>query len=115
VHRHAFDLALNGWLGDYLDPMSFLDVYGAVSGHNDPGYRNPAFDRLLGAAAAAAGRSEREARFQQAESLLMQDLPLLPLYHRPNLHLVHPAVRGFEPNLMDMHPYQAMWLGPAQN
>ncbi len=110
THRHQFDLSLNGWLGDYLDPLSFLEVYLAVSGHNDPGYRNPDFDRLVGAAAATADPARRFALYQQAESLFLRDLPALPLYHRLNLHLVHPSVHGYESNLMDMHPYTAMWL-----
>jgi oligopeptide transport system substrate-binding protein len=110
THRHQFDLALNGWLGDYLDPLSFLEVYLAVSGHNDPGYRNPDYDRLVAAAAATAEPAARFALFQQAESLLMRDLPALPLYHRPNVHLVHRSVHGYDSNLMDMHPYTAIWL-----
>jgi len=110
THRHQFDLSFNGWLGDYLDPLSFLEVYLAVSGHNDAGYRNPDFDRLVASAAATAEPARRFAAYQQAESLLMRDLPALPLYHRLNLHLVHPSVHGYESNLMDMHPYTAMWL-----
>jgi oligopeptide transport system substrate-binding protein len=111
LHGHRYTVALAGWIGDYLDPMSFLDVFLATSGHNDPGYRNPGYDRLIAAAAGTADPAQRYALFSQAESQLMRDLPILPLYHRPNLHLVHPSVHGFEPNLMDMHPYQGMWLG----
>jgi oligopeptide transport system substrate-binding protein len=111
VHAHRFDLALSSWLGDYLDPMSFLDVYLATSGHNDSGYRSPAFDRLISAAAATAEPGLRFARFDEAESLLMRDLPALPLVHRPSVHLVDPSVHGYESNLMDMHPYTSIWLG----
>ena len=111
-HHHRFDLALASWLGDYLDPLSFLDVYLANSGHNDSSYPGPEFNRLVAAAAATSELAPRFALFQQAEAQLMRDLPSLPLYHRPNLHLVHPSVRGYESNLMDMHPYTAIWLEP---
>jgi len=110
VHAHRFTLSLSGWIGDYLDPMSFLDVYLSASGHNDPGYRNPEFDQLLEQAAGTAGRELRYERFQQAEAMLLRDLPSLPLNHRPNLHLVAPSVHGYADNLMDMHPYPAIWL-----
>ncbi len=110
LHGHRFALAVSGWIGDYLDPMSFLDVFLATSGHNDPGYRNPEYDRLIAAAAGTADPGPRYATFARAESQLLRDLPVLPLYHRPDLHLVHPAVHGFESNLMDMHPYQGVWL-----
>jgi oligopeptide transport system substrate-binding protein len=110
LHAHRTTLALSGWIGDYLDPMSFLDVFIASSGHNDPGYLNPEYDRLIAAAAGTYDPAQRYALFAQAESMFMRDLPALPLYHRPNLHLVDSTVRGFEPNLMDMHPYQDIWL-----
>ena len=109
-HAHRFSLSISGWIGDYLDPMSFLDVFLATSGHNDPGYLNPTYDRLIAAAAGTADPAQRYATFAQAEAQLLRDLPVIPLYHRPNLHLVHSAVHGFDSNLMDMHPYQAMWL-----
>jgi oligopeptide transport system substrate-binding protein len=111
VHAHRFDMALTGWIGDYLDPMSFLDVYIATSGHNDSGYRNPAFDRYVAAAASTGEIRLRFAQFEKAESQLMLDLPSIPLFHTPSLHLVDRSVHGFEPNLMDMHPYTAIWLG----
>ena len=109
-HHHRFDLALASWLGDYLDPLSFLEVFLANSGHNDSSYPGPEFNRLVATARATADLSPRFALFQDAEAQLMRDLPALPLVHRPNLHLVHPSVRGFDSNLMDMHPYTAIWL-----
>lgn len=109
-HQRRFTLSLSGWLGDYLDPLSFLDVYLLASGHNDPNYRSPDYNRLVAAAAATAEPAARHALFQQAESTYLRDLPSLALVHRPNLHLVHPAVRGYESNLMDMHPYATIWL-----
>jgi oligopeptide transport system substrate-binding protein len=110
LHRRHYALGISGWIGDYLDPMSFLDVFLTTSGHNDPGYFNADYDHLITAASGTADPARRYAIFAQAESQLMRDLPIFPLYHRPNLHLVDPAVRGFYPNLMDMHPYQDMWL-----
>ena len=110
LHQRRLALAFSGWIGDYLDPLSFLETYGTGNTHNDASYANAEFDRLIAAAAGSADSRPRYALFQQAESLLMRDLPAVPLYHRPNLHLVHPAVRGYESNLMDMHPYQGMWL-----
>jgi len=111
VHAHRFDMALASWIGDYLDPMSFLDVYIATSGHNDSGYRNPAYDRLIAAAASTRETELRFAQFEKAESQLMLDLPSIPLFHSTRLHLVDRSVHGFESNLMDMHPYTSIWLG----
>lgn len=110
-HRHNFGLSLAGWLGDYLDPLSFLDTYLSTSvGHNDANYHSVDYERLVAAATATAEPAARFALFQQAESQLLRDLPSLPLIYRANVHLVHPSVRGYESNLMDMHPYTAIWL-----
>jgi oligopeptide transport system substrate-binding protein len=111
VHAHRFDLAVTGWIGDYLDPMSFLDVYLAGGGHDDPGYHSAPFEELIGEAGAATDPARRRALFERAESQLMRDLPILPLVHRTNVHLVDSSVHGYESNLMDMHPYTSMWLG----
>ncbi|HVU22875.1 MAG TPA: peptide ABC transporter substrate-binding protein [Opitutus sp.] len=112
LHGHRFDVALTGWIGDYLDPMSYLDVYLGASGHNDPDYHDAGYDRFMAAAATAADPIRRNAFYSQAEAQLLHDLPIIPLYHRPNLHLVSPRLHGYEANLMDMHPFQQMWLGP---
>jgi oligopeptide transport system substrate-binding protein len=110
-HRHNFGLSLAGWVGDYLDPLSFLNVYLTASvGHNDSNYRSADYDRLVAEASATAELAPRFALFQQAEALFLRDLPSLPLVHRPSVHLVHRSVRGYEANLMDMHPYTAIWL-----
>ena len=112
VHHHRFDLGLNAWLGDYLDPMTFMDAYQSTSGHDDPSYESEAYNRLVVSAAATADVARRFARFQLAESRFLTDLPVLPLFHNSVLHLVQPSVRGYAPNLMDMHPYTGIWLAP---
>jgi oligopeptide transport system substrate-binding protein len=91
-----------GWIADYADPSSFLDLFVGGSGLNHAFYRGDRFDTLLGAAAEASGAA-RMALLQQAEAQLMQDMPVIPLYYYVSRHLVSPAVTGYQDNVRDIH------------
>ena len=39
-----YQIARHGWLGDYTDPMTFLDMWVSESGQNDADWKNPEFD-----------------------------------------------------------------------
>ena len=107
-----FDLARSGWVGDYLDPFAFLTVYLSDSGQNEAHYASADYDRAALAAAQTLAEPTRLARYRDAESILLRDLPIAPVFYDTTRHLVHPAVRGRFPNLLDFHPYQGMWLEP---
>jgi ABC-type oligopeptide transport system substrate-binding subunit len=91
-----------GWIADYADPASFLNLFVSGSSLNSTFYGDSAFDALM-AEAAAAGGAERMELLQRAEARLMQDMPVIPLYYYVSRHLVSPAVRGFENNVRDIH------------
>lgn len=98
------------WSGDFLDPYSYLTVFLTGGGQNSADYSNPEYDRLVREAVSALDENARLAGYQAAETLLLRDAPITPLFYDSTRHLVHPAVRGRYPNLMDFHPYQGMWL-----
>ncbi len=105
-----YQLSRASWFGDYPDAFGFLTVYLSDGGQNTTGYANPVYDRLALSAARTLDEATRLARYREAETLLLSDVPILPLYHETSRHLVHAAVRGRFPNLFDIHPYQGMWL-----
>jgi oligopeptide transport system substrate-binding protein len=105
-----FQIARNGWVGDFLDPFAFLTAYLAGSGHNDSRYISADYDRLVLAAARTSDEPTRLLRFREAETILLRDLPIMPLFYDTTRHLVHPSVRGRFPTLLNFHPYQHMWL-----
>lgn len=100
------------WLGDYLDPVTFLELMTTNGGNNRTGWSNPAYDRLLAEASTLNEPAERFARLRQAESLMLAEAPIIPLYYEPKRVLRHPAVRGWHANLLDVHPLTAVWLEP---
>jgi oligopeptide transport system substrate-binding protein len=91
-----------GWIADYADPTSFLDLFISGDSMNNTFYRNPAFDRLMAEAGAAAG-AQRMERLQLAEAQLAEDMPVIPLYYYVSRHLVRPRVSGYADNLRDIH------------
>jgi oligopeptide transport system substrate-binding protein len=109
-----YDIARAGWIGDYLDPNSFLDLWVTGGGNNRTRWGNPAYDALIGEAARTRDRDQRLARFQEAEGILMRELPIMPLYFYRSKSLIQPSVRGWYPNLLDHHPWKHISLVPGE-
>lgn len=107
-----FDIARAGWIGDYLDPNTFLDLWVSDGGNNRTGWSHPEYDRRIREAATTSDPQARMELFQQAEEILMEEVPILPLYFYRSKSLVHPRVIGRFPNLLDRHPYKHMAFSP---
>lgn len=106
-----YELARAVWIGDYVDPNSFLDMWLTGSGNNRTGWSNPDFDRLVAVEAPrATSREERYALLREAEWILLEDAPIIPVYIYNSVRLVHPSVHGLTPNLLNHIPYQRLWL-----
>jgi oligopeptide transport system substrate-binding protein len=93
-----------GWIADYDDAGSFLDLFTAGSPLNWSGYAEADYERLLGEARAAKDADERARLRGAAEARLLEAFPIVPLYFYTSKHLVSPRLRGFEPNPLDRHP-----------
>lgn len=78
--KRDFDIARNGWSGDYADPMTFLDLLTSGSQLNDQGWRNAAYDGLIAQAKAAKSPTERLSLLHDAERVLMEEMPVAPVY-----------------------------------
>ena len=85
-----------GWVADYVDPENFLKVklYGE-SKDNESKYRNPEVDRLLEQADTEQDTAERLALYQQAEQIIVNDVPWIPLFHDEYSVLIKPYVKDY--------------------
>lgn len=99
-----------GWIGDYNDAFTFSQLLHSKNEINHPGYENAEYDALLDAAAAEIDLARRAQLLQQAEQILLHDLPIIPLYVYVSKHLVKPWVGGFEPNIMDHHYTKDLYI-----
>ncbi len=85
---HDFDVARNGWVGDYADPSNFLELLMTGSGNNGGDYSNPQFDALVKKAATLPGGAERNKVLMDAEKTLAADQALMPLYWYVDLDMI---------------------------
>lgn len=113
-NRRDYTIARAGWIGDYVDPTSFLDLWITDGGNNNTGWSNARFDELiLRKIPAMKTDEERLEGFYQAETILMQELPTIPIYTYVTKHLLSPSVKGMPHNIMDFVSFKHVYLDPA--
>ncbi len=110
LQRRDFQLSIGGWVADYPDATAFLDLWTQASGWNFTGWSAAAYDAILEQANQASAAEERLAHLQRAESMLLEAMPVLPVWFERNLRLVHPAVRNWIPNVMERPQYAPVYL-----
>lgn len=108
---HDYQISLGGWGPDYPDPMSDLDLYITGAGNNDPAYSNPEYDALLKAAKVEPDKVKKFEMMHKAEDILMEDMPIGPLYYRYRDYAVREYVKGYTRDSFapDMNPVYA-WI-----
>jgi oligopeptide transport system substrate-binding protein len=106
-----FDIARSGWVSDYLDPGSFLDIFMARSELNDGRYANPAYDALLRKAVAMPAGPARLATLRQAEQLLVEtDQAIIPLFHYAGYDLIDTSIwGGWQANPLGAHNWKFIY------
>jgi oligopeptide transport system substrate-binding protein len=105
-----YTIARAGWIGDYPDPKTFLDMMVSGRGNNQTGWSNYEYDNLLIKAAQSPSQEERFKHFYKAEQILMDELPIIPIYTYTRVYMLNQDVKGWSPNLLDSHPYQFVYL-----
>ncbi len=101
VQRLEYQIARAGWYGDYVDPNTFLDMFVTGGGNNETGWSNAAYDRLIAEAARETDPDRRMAVLREAERLLLDDVPIMPIYYYTSTFLVRPGLEGVTPNLLN--------------
>ncbi len=94
LDKHNFQIAIDSWIGDYVDPMTFLELFATGNGNNSPGYSSPAYDRLIAAARGSGDAGQRAAALHAAEKLLFADAVVCPLFFSTSPVMVRPNVKG---------------------
>ncbi len=105
-----YQIMRDSWIGDFVDPATFLDVFQSDSGNNYTGWQDADYDALLFAASRQTDPAARIALFQKAEAILLKAAPIIPIYHYTHVFLIDPSVKGWNPTLLDHHPYKYVWL-----
>jgi len=108
--RSAWQIMRFAWVGDYDDASTFTDLFVSGGAQNLPGYANRRYDDLLAQASVSIDDSARQQLMTEAERVLIEDYPFVPLYFYVNKHLVSDRVQGFQPNVLDRHPSRFLVL-----
>jgi oligopeptide transport system substrate-binding protein len=104
VEKGDYVLARGSWLGDYPDPLTFLDVFTAADPNNQTGFADPRFDRIVREDLRREHDPERRrALTAEAIAILDEATPVLPIYHYSSVNLLRPTIKGFTPNPLDVH------------
>jgi oligopeptide transport system substrate-binding protein len=106
-----FDIFLLSWIGDYLDPATFLKIMRTGDGNNRTGFANPEYDALIAQANQQSSLEQRYALLAQAEAILLREVPILPITWARNMYLLHADVQGWAPKPLMDQPYKAVRLG----
>ena len=100
-----------GWIGS-LDPSFFLENFLSGGANNLTGFASPEYDRLVHQAQVTLDPKARNECFQQAEAILMESAPIVPIYFYTNIYLLKPGVQGWHSNPVDYHPLEELSLQP---
>ena len=99
-----YQISRAGWIGDYVDPNTFLEMWKTGGGNNQTGWSSKRFDSLMDRAARLLDAKDRMRAMQDAERILLDDGPVLPLFTYVNKGMLSRKVKGWYPNILDQHP-----------
>ncbi|MBN1982446.1 MAG: peptide ABC transporter substrate-binding protein [Chitinivibrionales bacterium] len=103
-----------GWIGDYPDPNTFMDMFVTKGGNNQTGWSNKKYDELIRLAARTADQAKRYEIFQEAEGILLDEMPICPIYIYTRPVLVSKRVKNWDANILNWHqPYKNVTVEPA--
>lgn len=113
VNNADYSIARAGWIGDYVDPNTFLDMWVKDGGNNRTGWSNSRYDEIiLKLAPQTADRVLRYKLMAEAEAILLEAMPIIPIYIYNSKSLVHPSLKGLQPNILNYVRYKDLFLDP---
>ena len=97
THQRSFDVLFGGWNPDYDDAMTYLDMWTTNSSYNDTSWSNSKYDELIANANKETDKKKRIQEMQDAERILMDELPIAPIYWPGSTRLTRPYVKDWTP------------------
>jgi oligopeptide transport system substrate-binding protein len=105
-----FDISRAGWVGDYTDPFTFLSIWRTGDGNNNTGWGDATYDTLIQTATREPDTARRMATMRQAETLLLDAMPIIPIFWRMNSALIRPEVQNWQHSGISHRCYKAIGL-----
>ncbi|HEY0385536.1 MAG TPA: peptide ABC transporter substrate-binding protein, partial [Pyrinomonadaceae bacterium] len=99
-------IARAGWVGDYMDPVTFLNLFATPKGDNGTGWYDPKFVQMLNEANRTADKQKRYELLAKAEAYMLEAQPIIPLTTDATSWMKKPYVKGMYPNPGTMHAWK---------
>ncbi len=99
--RLEYDVSRSSWIADYPDPGNFLEIWTSDSPNNRTGWKNARYDELIARARAERAPASRWPLYAQAEQILLDESPCIPIYSYVSQNLVDPGLGGFDDNALN--------------
>jgi len=110
--RLDYFISRGGWIADYPDPNTFLDMFVTNGGNNKTGWSSPRYDSLIAEAGSERDQGKRMEIFREAEKILVVDeMPIMPIYFNVMINLYDgDRIGGIYPNPLDDHPLKYIFI-----
>ena len=105
-----YQFARSYWVGDYVDPSNFLEMFYGNSGNNRTGFRSDEYEALLRHAAVTLDATERNNTFRQAEAILLESAAIAPVYYWTRPYLASPRLKGLHANVLGRIAFKELEL-----
>ncbi|MCR4940929.1 MAG: peptide ABC transporter substrate-binding protein [Treponemataceae bacterium] len=105
------DMFLYSWIGDFSDPIAFLELFKSDSNLNVTNWKNEKFDNLLNEANSITNTTKRYEKLAEAEQLMLDDAVIIPLCHLITTNCIDlEEIGGWFPNALDIHPFKYLYF-----
>ena len=103
-------MARAGWVGDYMDPFTFLNLFYSETNDSSTGWWDPKYDKMLDAANNELDATKRFEMLARAEFMVMQEQPVIPLQTQATNWIKKPFVKGMYPNPGTLHAWKFVYI-----
>ncbi|WP_230391379.1 MULTISPECIES: peptide ABC transporter substrate-binding protein [unclassified Oceanispirochaeta] len=104
-----YEVSRGGWLTDFLDPMGLLAIFVDGNDYNDPKYNNPAYNKEMAIASSTFGPEHYKALYA-AQDILMNDMPIVPVYHYTDYFLSSPKLKGWDRSMLGQIDFSTAYI-----
>ena len=104
-----YEVSRGGWLTDYMDPSGLLSIFTSQNAYNDPKFNNAEYDELLSASSKTGGKEHFDVLYQ-AQDILMNELPIIPVYHYSDFMLAKDALVGWDRSVLGTIDFSGAYI-----
>ena len=110
-----YSLGTISWIGDFADPLTFLEMFRSDSTLNESDWRNREFELKLRSAGGEKQFKKRFEKLSQAEKILLEESVIIPLSHNASVNIIDLfSIDGWYPNAIDIHPFKFIKFSKPQ-